>query len=275
MTQRPEAPRTLYGLKYSINPMIGQSVGLPLTNNPLNFSALRENGFSANAWGVRVVKPGDIYIYCRDHMKEIKISLHKSGRQFVAFTRQSGINMTEASRQWHQWLEPDHHDDSSFVPTFNLMLPSWGLSLSQETRDTSSGVWDSNHIFIASTEDPIATIVSFVIKNSGVDLTPEPSENWPYLPIGVLGARPGKRLWLCVHYRAEGNMKEYARGVVEGANNHTDMTAALGKRHSGEAFSICAGGFDSEGVAYLLPFPVQVQQDDSGKLSSLALPFRD
>ena len=273
MTQEPEAPRILYGLKYSINPRTGQNLKVPLTTNPINFSALRENSLSANAWGVRVEKHGDIYIYCRDHMKEIKISLHKSGRQYVAFTSQSGINMTGASRQWHQWSEPEHHGDSSFVPTFDLMLPSWGLSLSQEIRDANSRVWDSNHIFIAATEDPIATIVSFVIKNSDVDLALGPSENWPYLPIGVLDARPGKRLWLCVHYRAEGSMKKYARGVVAGANNHTEMTAALEKRHNYEIFSLCAGGFDSEGVAYLLPFPVQVQEDDSGKPSSLTLPF--
>ena len=272
MEHRSEAPPTLNGLNYHISGKAGQVFGLPLTSNPINFSALRENGLSANAWGVRVVKPGDIYIYCRDHMKEIKISLHKSGRQFVAFTKESGINMTGESRQWHRWLEPEHHDDSSFVSAFNLLLPSWGLSLSQGTRD-SNGVWDSNHIFIAGTEDPIATIVSFVIKNSDVDLTPGPSENWPYLLIGVLDATPGTRLWLCVQYRADGNMKEYAREVVAGANNHTEMTAALEKPHSGETVSLCAGGFDSEGVAYMLPFPVEVQEDESGKPSSLTLPF--
>ena len=134
-------------------------------------------------------------------------------------------------------------------------------------------MWDSNHIFIAGTEDPIATTVSFVIKNSDVDLTPGPNENWPYLPIGVLDASPGKRLWLCVRYRAEGNMKEYAREVVTGANDHTKVKAELEKPPSGEMFTLCAGGFDSEGVAYLLPFPVQVQEDDSGKPSSLTLPF--
>ena len=68
-------------------------------------------------------------------------------------------------------------------------------------------------------------------------------------------------------------MKEYAREVVAGANDHTEMTAALEKPHIGETFSLCAGGFDSEGVAYMLPFPVQVQEDESGKPSSLTLPF--
>ena len=108
MTQGPGAQRTLYGLQYHINPKAGAGLGLPLTTNPINFSAMRENGLSANAWGVRVKKPGAIYIYCRDHMKELKISLHKSGMQFVAFTNQSDIKMTGKSRLWHRWREPEH-----------------------------------------------------------------------------------------------------------------------------------------------------------------------
>ena len=87
MTQGPQAPKTLYGLQYYINPKVGADLGLPLTTNPINFSAMLENGLSANAWGVCVEKSGDIFIYCRDHMKQVKISLHKSGMQFVAFTK--------------------------------------------------------------------------------------------------------------------------------------------------------------------------------------------
>ena len=241
MTQGPGAQRTLYGLQYHINPKAGAGLGLPLTTNPINFSAMRENGLSANAWGVRVKKPGDIYIYCRDHMKELKISLHKSGMQFVAFTNQSDIKMTGKSRLWHRWREPEHQDDSSLVPTFSLRLPSWGLGLTQETREANGRIWDDNHIFIAATEDPITTIVSFVIKNSDVDLTLGPSEDWPHLPIGLLDARPGKRLWLCVQYRDEGNMKEYAREVVAGANRHPEMIASLERPPNVEAFSLCAG----------------------------------
>ena len=139
MTQGPQAPKTLYGLQYYINPKVGADLGLPLTTNPINFSAMLENGLSANAWGVCVEKSRDIFIYCRDHMKQVKISLHKSGLQFVAFTKESDIKMTGNSRLWHRWSEPEHHDDSSLVPTFNLQLPSWGLALSQETRDANGG----------------------------------------------------------------------------------------------------------------------------------------
>lgn len=273
MIQSPETSRTLYDLQYYINPVIGANLRLPLATNPLNFSAMRENGLSANAWGTRVDKQGEIYIYCRDHMREIKISLHASGTQFVAFRKESGIKMTGDSRLWHRWSEPNHQDDSSIVPTFNLLLPSWGLSLSQETRDTNRRVWDSNHIFIAGTEDPVATIVSFVIKNSDVDLSPGPSEDWPFLPIGVLDTRFGKRLWVCVQYRDEGNMKMSAREVIASANEHTKIKAELEKPSDGETFTLCAGGFDSEGVAYMLPFPVQMWEDESDKTSKLIPTF--
>ena len=118
MAQEPQAPKTLTGLQYYINPTGGAGLELPLTTNPI--------------------------IYCRDHMKQMKISLHKSGTQFVAFTEQSDIKMTGNSRP----------------PT-------------------------------------------------------------------------------------------------------------------GEAFGFCAGGFDSAGVAYLLPFPAQVEKDESGKLSTIAPRFGD
>ena len=98
MTQGPQAPKPLYGLQYYINPKVGADLGLPLTTNPINFSAMLENGLSANAWGVCVEKSGDIFIYCRDHMKQVKISLHKSGMQFVAFNKESDIKMTGNSR---------------------------------------------------------------------------------------------------------------------------------------------------------------------------------
>ena len=63
-------------------------MGLPLLRRAkqINFSVIRENGLSSNSWGVKASKQGDIYVFCRDHMKTMKISLHQSGQQFVAFT---------------------------------------------------------------------------------------------------------------------------------------------------------------------------------------------
>ena len=47
----PQAPKTLTGLQYYINSTGGAGLELPLTTNPINSSAMLENGLSANAWG--------------------------------------------------------------------------------------------------------------------------------------------------------------------------------------------------------------------------------
>ena len=275
MTQKPEESRILSGLQYQINARAVPNLRLPKSTNPINFSAERQNGLSSNAWGVKVGKRGDIYIYCRDHMKELKISLHESGMQLVAFKEESGIKMTGNSRLWNRWQEPEHHDDSSLTPTFKLLLPSWGLGLSQDTRATNRRVWSKNHITIAATEDPIATTVSFIIKDSEVDLTPGPGEFWDFLPIGALDARQGKKLWICVEYRGEGTMKEFVKEVITDVNRNPKMIEELKKPSSGARLGLCAGGFDSERVAYMLPFPARVEQDDTGTPYRFAPPFDD
>ena len=275
MTQEPEESRILDGLHYRINGRAVPNLRLPKTTNPINFSAERQNGLSSNAWGVKVGKRGDIYIYCRDHMRELKISLHESGMQFVAFKDESGLKMTGNSRIWNRWQEPEHHDDSSLTPTFKLLLPSWGLALSQETRAANRRIWSKNHITIDAKEAPIATTVSFIIKDSEVDLTPGSANFWGFLPIGTLEARPGKKLWVCVEYRGEGTMREFVKEVIADVNRNPKMIEELKNPPRGETFSFCADGFDSEGVAYMLPFPARVEQDETGTPYRFAPPFDD
>ena len=53
---------------------------LPFTESPIRFAVTKKNGLASNVWGVRVEGTGDAYIYCRDMMKELKISLHQSGK---------------------------------------------------------------------------------------------------------------------------------------------------------------------------------------------------
>ena len=145
--------------------------------------------------------------------------------------------------------------DSSLTPTIKLLLPSWGLALGQEARAANRRVWSKNHITIDAREAPIATTVSFIIKDSEVDLTPGPAGLWDYLPIGTLDARLGKKLWVCVEYRGEGTMREFVKEVIADVNRNPEMIEELKTPRSGEPFSLCADGFDSEGVAYLFAVP--------------------
>jgi len=89
----------------------------------INFTVMRENGLSSNSWGVTAGKRGDVYVFCRDHMKSMKISLHQSGQQFVAFTEQSRHFRTGSDRRWIRWQEPQQYDGPELVPSFNLFFP--------------------------------------------------------------------------------------------------------------------------------------------------------
>ena len=68
------------GMAYYKNLNIAHDLTLPLRASSIRFGVLRRNGLSSNAWRCWSEKAGDIYITCRDHMNELKISLHQSGR---------------------------------------------------------------------------------------------------------------------------------------------------------------------------------------------------
>ena len=69
---------------------------LPLRSSPIRFAVMRKDGLSSNAWRVWVEPAGDAYVACRDHMKEMKASLHQSGTQHIGFTSESSIEMAKA-----------------------------------------------------------------------------------------------------------------------------------------------------------------------------------
>ena len=91
----PEDAETDEGIPVYTNLKNMRDVTLPLRESPIRFGVLRRNGLSSNAWGVWSENSGDIYVACRDNMKELKISLHQSGKQHIAFTSESGLEMTE------------------------------------------------------------------------------------------------------------------------------------------------------------------------------------
>ena len=162
---------------------------LPFTESPIRFAVTKKNGLTSNAWGVRVEETGDAYIYCRDMMKELKISLHQSGKQHIAFTKGSELEMTPGSRFWNQWREPPSQRPP--VPTFKLVFPGWTLSFNEEDRKKGRPKkWDTNDILIEA-DDKLLTVVSFFITDTGC--VPR-QKGLPSHPIGILPLRQGKDL---------------------------------------------------------------------------------
>ena len=132
---------TAEGIAYYKNLKLGSDLEHPIRRSPVQFSIMRRNGLSSNAWRVWVEKHGNAYIRSRDHLQDLKISLHKSGKQHIAFTSESKHQMTAGNRFWDQWWEPDHYRGPEVVPTFNLFFPSWALTLSQAMQDSNPKVW--------------------------------------------------------------------------------------------------------------------------------------
>ena len=230
---------------------------LPFRENPVRFAVRMKNGLTSNAWGVKVEEPGDVYIYCRDNMKEVKISLHQSGKQHVAFTKGSGHEMTPGSRFWNQWREPPAQRPP--VPTFKLVFPGWAISLNEEDRKLASATWDRNDIFIEG-DDKLLTVVSFFIMDEG--RVPQ-QQGLPSKAIGILPLREGKDLCVLASYELERNFKSVVEKGVKRLFTNPRMInprafakALLSEGDSDRRFSACLTGDQPEGYAYLVMIPV-------------------
>ena len=120
---------------------------LPLRTDPIRFAVKRRSGLASNSWGVRVERKGDAYIYCRDAMRDQKVSLHASGKQHISFNENApSMRSYTGGRFMNQWREPQHSQKA--VSTFRLLFPFWGLSLNAEQRGRVHAIWDKNDVLI-------------------------------------------------------------------------------------------------------------------------------
>ena len=117
------------GMAYYKNLKLGEDLELPIRESPVRFSIMRKNGLSSNAWRIWVDNRGNAYIKSRDHMQELKISLHNSGKQHIAFTPESGLEMTEGNRFWDQWWEPPHYRGPPSGSYLQPILPIVGIDV--------------------------------------------------------------------------------------------------------------------------------------------------
>ena len=232
---------------------VKNDVQIPVKRGPIKFAVLMPNGRTSNAWRVWTERSG-AYICCRDNMQEIKISLHQSGKQHIAFTRESGIEMTLGSRFWNRWNEPPQQRTA--IPSFKLVFPSWGVKLTEEDRIKTSALeqrWNDNQILIEG-DDKNLTVVSFVILDDSANLTfsGDYSENL----IGILPFRYGKSLYVVSSIDPEGDL----RSKVESALPKIDPQLArwiLDAQEKGATPVACMSGDNTEGYAYMVVVPLQ------------------
>ena len=265
MAQLPISPgEDHHGAAYYIRQGTEPAPTLPLRSSPMRFAVMRKDGLSSNAWRVWVDPAGDAYVLCRDHMKEMKASLHQSGKQHIAFTSKTGIEMTKGSRFWNQWTEPQYYDGSQVIPTLNLFFPDWALTLTEETRQANPGIWNTNSLFVEAAESPLATVISFVITNEDLEMRFNVAGPTPSFPLGILPVRPGKKLWIVAHNAVEGNMKELAGKGIAAAATSTDIQPNLEGFPDGHVFGMCVTGPTNDGGTYWMPFAVRMDTDPKG-----------
>ena len=252
-------------LAYYWNTQIADQLELPLRTDSIRFAVMRRDGLSSNAWRVWAEESGDIYIVCRDHMREIKVSLHRSGKQHIAFTSESGHRMTEDSRFWDQWREPQAFNGSKLSPSFRLLFPSWGLCLTQAMRE-SNKVWNKNQLFVEAAESPVATMVSFIVTDEDLSIRFSTVGETPSIPLGILPARSGKKLWVVAHYGPEGKM----RAMAERSIRRVDLNAVEKLRDfpNGHVLGLCVSGLGTDGGAFLMPFSAEILRNSTGEMLS-------
>ena len=246
--------KTPLTIAYCVNRKIHDNLAIPLRQGPIRFAVMNSEGTSSNSWRIWTERDGSAYVKCRDNMKELKVSLHSSGAQQVAFTTESGVAPMQGGRFCNQWEEPPNYDGTPMVPTLSLFFPNWALALGQTSRQKYPRYWDNNDLCLEAPAPPLATIVSFYILDEGLRIHSVNLGNHASCPLAILPLRPGKKLLVVAQYQHESNMLELAQFALNQMNADADWVEKLKEFPSGHVFGACISGNVTAGGVYLLPF---------------------
>jgi hypothetical protein len=156
-----------------------------LQQSRVRFAVGTPTSSSSNSW--RVWTRGlDTYIACRDAYREVKVSLHASGRWRLGFTEKAVTDRPYllppgADRVWKKW-EPDTSDPTKVIVA--LLIPLLANSLFVLPTDRLN--WSSSVVFI---EPPLESTRMSVIS-VGVAPTRSPVAADPEMEGGVVAVLP-------------------------------------------------------------------------------------
>lgn len=230
-------------------------VRIPVRDGPIRFAVLMPDGCTSNSWRVWIETSG-AYICCRDNIQEIKISLHRSGRQHIAFRTETGIEMTPGSRFWNQWHEPPQQ--SPTIPSFKLVFPPWGVRLTGEHRNKTRSIrqkWEDNQILLKGDAE-LLTVVSFFVLDEAPNF--ESTANCGPIVIGILPFDHGKSLYVVANAEPE---RDLAPVVQQGLSRIDPELAQklLGIQGEDSSPVACLSGESSEGYTYMVVVPVEAR----------------
>ena len=221
---------------------------LPIERSPVNFAVLMRDGTVSNTWGVKVEDTGDAYIYCRDNLKGQKISLHRSGKQHIAFDRSiTDLPDFVGDRYMSKWDEPKF--EGRAIASVCLVFPVWGVRLGVEEVRRFNAKWRKNELFIIGHREDM-TVVSFFVVDEGATMTYRGSS--PYIALCRLPLRPGKMLHAFAWREPERGLRTLIEQKVFG---HAASEFANRNAESG-SYCMSVGG-QRDKTHYLVTFPVR------------------
>lgn len=223
-----------------------QDLTLPLRRGPIRFAVVLNNGLTSHSWKV-FTHGGDAYVVCRESMKEIKVSLHDSGRQHIAFTKGSGHEITPGSRFWNRWWQPSSGQCPP-VPSVKLLFPSWGTTL---RIDAVRPKWKNTQLLIEG-DDELVTSVCLFVREEDQNLR---QTRLPSLTLGVLPLRTGKELHVISCREEPRNLKKVAEAGIQFMNHKMPIAVDM----VGEVMTALFVGDDPVGCPYLLPLLVDAK----------------
>ena len=204
---------------------------VPTEKNPIRFAVLYRNGCTSNAWGVKVKKTGDGYIYCRDNMKGQEVSLHASGKHHISIDPNTPSTANLTQKQFmNQWHQPDE-----VIATFKLVFPPWGTQLNEEQRDKFRSTWDKNDIYIEGHHE-FLTVVSFYIINEKARY--KRKDKFPGFLLGELPLKIRKKLAITAEWEPEQGL----RANIENALGQSPPEKNMIENHLGRTLAACVTG---------------------------------
>lgn len=235
-----------------------QGVDIPIRTSPLRFAVLYRNYTTSNAWGVRIEKGGDAYIYCRDSMAEQAVSLHASGKQHIRYkpTKVTTKETTLATNKFaNQWWEPP-----GGIATFRLIFPWWGVHLTGEQLKRRRNIWNKNQVLIEG-HHRFLTVVSFFILDNDTPFTTKVGA--PGFILGELSLDNHRRLVVVANWQPDQGFRELMDRTVSGIVIPNTVLEEVDTTHADEPWGMCITGTSGHpNSVYMVTFPVKRQDKD-------------
>ena len=200
-------------------------LGLPMLKGPVRFAVGPPNGLTSNAWRMWTSKHGDIYIACRDNFKEVKISLHTSGRWRMGFTAEAisknpQLLPPDTNRAWDVWDEPPASLPDSVV-AFKLIFPTAELGVRPEQRPAK--LW-KKVLHIESAPPGKVTIITLFVTNGAPALK---HESEPSFCLASLDIGKDRYAQLVAHDDPSYGLKDFVENGVAKARKQAELAGVI------------------------------------------------